>query len=467
MVIELRVLASGEFEFGYSVGLDSLSPARVVVDHGYRYPGHPLPGMPLPPAAANTGEPTDPHTLDTVGLLVAEYVALYAAVMGRPPQFAAGYTEPEIADAEHRMGLRMPDDLRALYRVIHDDVAEYGVLGQYCLVPLDKVVATYLDGAPGSSGWNDDLFTLEPVVFESHPPGRVRRVSRSDWWVTVASDNSGNYCAVDLDPAEAGTPGQLIEYGRDVNGPVGYLAPSVTVLLGQVVKALRAGEIWDPDPDDARLRPHPSVGAVTDRPSHTWSIAVADRDLAAAVTELDDPLAVQTAYLNDGNDLDLAALAPLRNLRAISINRAGRVRAALPGHLPVESLSLEAKSADLDQLARHSTIWDLTVGSLATPVDIELLATLPALARLDLSGVTVRNQTQMANLADLRVLALSQSQWLHLREADQIPTRLAAAELSGFTPLANAVEWANAITGRATPTAAPVQSTTIPGMLNQ
>ena len=31
VVAELRVLTSGEFEFGYSGGLDSLSPARVVV----------------------------------------------------------------------------------------------------------------------------------------------------------------------------------------------------------------------------------------------------------------------------------------------------------------------------------------------------------------------------------------------------------------------------------------------------
>jgi hypothetical protein len=124
VVAELRVLTSGEFEFGYSGGLDSLSPARVVVDAGYRYPRHPLPGMPPPRTSVNAGKSTDPGTLDTVGRLVEEYVALYTAIMGRRPQLSAGQTEAEIADAEHRMGLRLPEELRALYRVIHDDLAE-------------------------------------------------------------------------------------------------------------------------------------------------------------------------------------------------------------------------------------------------------------------------------------------------------------------------------------------------------
>jgi hypothetical protein len=172
VVAELRVLTSAEFEFGYSGGLDSLSPARVVVDAGFRYPGHPLPGMSPPRTSVNVGESTDPGTVDTVGRLVEEYAALYTAIMGRRPQLTAGCYEAEIADAERGMGLRLPEELRALYRVIHDDVAENGVLGRYCLMPLDKVVATYLAEPPGSGGWDDGLFTIEPVVFESYPPGR-------------------------------------------------------------------------------------------------------------------------------------------------------------------------------------------------------------------------------------------------------------------------------------------------------
>jgi hypothetical protein len=150
----------------------------------------------------------------------------------------------------------------------------------------------------------------------------------------------------------------------------------------------------------------------------------------------------------------------LHNLRAISVNRASSVHPVWPGHLPVESLFLQANSADVDQLAGHTTIWDLTVSGLAASVDVRLLATLSALARLDLSGVNVRNETRLANLTELRVLALSQPQWLQLRQAHQIPTRLAAAELSGFTPLADAVEWANEIT-LATSTATPIRSTIV------
>jgi hypothetical protein len=147
----------------------------------------------------------------------------------------------------------------------------------------------------------------------------------------------------------------------------------------------------------------------------------------------------------------------------VSVNRAGRVRSAPPPHLPVESLSLDTGSADLEPLAEHPTMWDLSVRGSAEPVDVQLLATLPTLARLDLSGATVCNETQLAGLTELRVLALSQPQWRHLREADRIPNRLAAAELSGFAPLADAISWANSVIGRATPTADPVHSTTIRG----
>ena len=341
LVIELRVAAPREFEFGYSTGLCSLSPARVVLDRGYRYPGHPLPGMPAPPAAVITDVPTDAAALDTVGRLVEEYIELYNEIMGRPAQFEAGYSEADIADAERRMVLRLPADVRALYRAIHHDAAEYGVLGKYCLMPLDKVVETYLKVGPGSYGWHDDLFDLTPVVLDSHPPGRVRRISRSDWWVTIASDIEGNYCAVDLDPAGDGTPGQVIEYGRDIFGPVGYVAPSVTALLAEVVEALRAGNFWEPYPDDAdsvrtRRSEVCATGRITPGASSSATATWRPRDL-----ELDDPLAIQEAYLNDGTDLDLAALAPLRNLRMVSVNRAGRVRPAPPPHVPIESLSLQ------------------------------------------------------------------------------------------------------------------------------
>jgi cell wall assembly regulator SMI1 len=255
LVIVLRVAATREFEFRYSTGLRSLSPARVVLDQGYRYPGHPLPGMPAPPTAVITDMPTDAGTLNTVGRLVEEYIELYNEIMGRLAQFEAGYSEADVADAERRMGLRLPADVRALYRAVHHDAGEYGLLGKYCLMPLHKVVETYLKNAPGSYGRHDDLFDLAPVVLDSHPAGRVRRISRSDWWVTIASDIEGNYCAVDLDPAGDGTPGQVIEYGRDIIGPVGYVAPSVTALLAEVVEALRAGNFWKPYPDDTRITP--------------------------------------------------------------------------------------------------------------------------------------------------------------------------------------------------------------------
>jgi cell wall assembly regulator SMI1 len=443
VVLEVRLSDTGEYAVGFSADLDSLSPARAVFDRSFRLPGNPPPGGPRTPAP--TVGATDPDTVEAVGRLVAEYTGLYTGIMGDAPRFGPAYTEDAIAEAEAEIGLRLPADLRALYRTIGNDSDECGLLGNYYLMPLDRVVADYFRGSPGVSAGLHDLPLIEAgVVFESDP--RVRKVASNDRWVTVASDNAGNQLAVDLDPTEAGTAGQLIEYGRDVGDPVHYVAASVRERLGQVVAALRAGAgERGPDENDARLWLSPGVGPRFDFDAHVWSVALGDRDLAAALSEVDDPLAIQAAYLNDASDLDLAGLAPLRNLRSLSINRAGAVRVGLPADLPVESLSLDATNADLLSLTGLDTLWDLTVRGLTDPVDVRGLTRQPSLVRLDLSEVPTDHTADLARCANLRVLTLSRAQWGELRRADRLPARLAVASLSGFTPLSDAVRWANAI----------------------
>ncbi|HEX6684014.1 MAG TPA: SMI1/KNR4 family protein [Candidatus Limnocylindrales bacterium] len=397
MTIQLRHNGSGRYELSHTFELASI-PARVILDPRFRLPNHPPPGMPAPQGIPVTDRATDPEVLAAVGRLV--------------PELTRGYSEERILAAETELGVRLPEDLRALYRLAGDTHEEQWLLGAFDLLPLDALER-------GAIVADDRVFAINPVVYEAYPAGHVKRVSSNDWWITFAGDHAGNNLAADLDPAPAGRIGQLIEHGRDVHGPVGYVAGSVTELLLTAARDKRAGHA-----------PHPP---------YSEAHAVGDRPAASLVAEFTDPLAPQELFLNDAGPLDLAELAPLRNLRLVSVNRAPSVALTMPHDLPLESLSIDAGSTDLAPLAGHPTLWHLTLRRVTEPVSILPLQSLSRLIYLDLSGATVTDLETVASLEGLRVLALNPGQW---RRLGTIPESLAAAELSGFAELGEALDWA-------------------------
>ncbi|GAA1344289.1 SMI1/KNR4 family protein [Actinocatenispora thailandica] len=446
VAMELRFGPAGTYEFRYTLGLRTLSPARVVGDQQFRYPHHPLAVR----SVATTPEPgdTDPAVLAEVGGLVDEFVRRYEQLKGRPPQFAPGHSEAEIAAAEARIGLRLPEDLRALYRLVHDDDAEHGLLGCQSLLPLDEVVRHYLDSELGAWGWNDDLFGPVRVVHDAAPYGRIRRMSRNVRWITVATDRACNWCAIDLDPAPDGTSGQLFVYGRDYDESVGYVAESVTAILSEVVTALQAGEVEDEYPDEEYLGLPDQIGAAIEVDGSAV-LNLANTSLAAAVADLAAPSHVQKLYLHDGDRSDLAELATLPQLRQLAIQTAQAVELTIPRTVPLESLSVRADAIDLTPLAGHPTLWDLEIANATHPVTITPLLDMPALVRLDLSTVTVPDLTLVAQLPNLRVLVLNQAQWHQLHETGAMPPHLAAAEMTGQQTLPDAVAWVSTLTPRA------------------
>jgi cell wall assembly regulator SMI1 len=420
MTLELFVDGQGKPELSHTFELESVAPARVILDTGFRLPRHPVPGTPVPPGNAVADRPTDPAVLARVTALVKRFPI---------SSFSPGYSEEQLLAAETGLGVRLPEDLRALYRNVGDDEGEHGLLGAFNLYSLDSI-------HPMDS-WHDSPFTITPVVFEPYPSGHVKRLSRNDFWLTIAGDYGGNYCASDLDPAPGGRTGQLIEYGRGIYGPFGYIAGSVTELLTAAVEARERGE---------QRRPGHAPATPFDK-----AVTVGGGSVASVVTDLGDPLALQELYLNDAGDLDLAELAGVRHLRRLSINRAARVDLSVPHDVPVEALSIDAASTALGPLAGHPALWHLTLKRLAEPVCLRALATLSELTYLDLSGATVTDLEVVASLPRLRVLALTGAQWDALEGLDAVPKNLAAAELSGYSRLGESVAWASRRQRRASP----------------
>ncbi|MET7397259.1 SMI1/KNR4 family protein [Dactylosporangium sp. NPDC005572] len=414
LAVELTGSPGGECVVRWTADLPSL-PARIVFDEDYRFPGHPARGMPSPAAPKVTGRPTDPAVLAEVSDLVAAFVALGRRGADR---LAPGVGEVELRAAEERIGLRLPEDLRALYGTAGADPAESGLLGEYSLAPLAKVVEWHTRGGyPGPLG---GAFMTDPVVFETHPHGRVRRLSRNDWWVTIGPDLGMNHAAVDLDPAPLGTYGQVLRFGRDVHGPMEYVAPSVTHLLRAAVAAGRQ-----------RAR----RAAAT---PYRWDGG-----------RVRDTAAIQRVTVDDAG---LAGLARFRNLRSVTVRRAGEVDLALPPGLPVEEVAVRAERFEPGRLAGTPSLRYITLGENREAVRIAGLARLPELLRLDLSAAVVADTEALARFPALKVLVLSAVQWGELLATGWTPGRLAAAGC-GAADVAGSVGWLNRMRGPGWPPA--------------
>ncbi|MEU4424470.1 SMI1/KNR4 family protein [Actinoplanes sp. NPDC024001] len=401
LVVEMIGDPSGTYTIHWSRELPSL-PARIVLDEGYRLPGHERPPA-REPGTTDT-RVTDPAVLAEVERLAGEFVARH-----HPQGYAPGYSEQEILAAEQQLGVRLPEDLRALYRVVHDDSGESGLLDPFVLVPLHVLVEWNRENHPG---YHDGLFD-DAVIFDCAPAGHVRRVSSSNGWVTFARDYGMNFAAVDLDPGPSGRVGQVLTHGRDVWAPAEYVTASVTDLLRRAIATL---DDERPSPPDPEIR-------------------------ADSIAEL--PVTAQGVVLRADGPVRFADFAPFTSLRSVVIRGdVPLVDLTLSDRLPIERLHVEA--ARWVPAPLPPTLVDLTLSGNDEPAPVAGLATLPNLARLDLSRAAVPDIEVIATFPALRVLTLNGRQWTDLLASGGKPDRLAAAALGGAAGVGDAARWSQA-----------------------
>ncbi|HEX2316319.1 MAG TPA: SMI1/KNR4 family protein, partial [Thermomonospora sp.] len=208
--VELTVEPGGSYEGTVTPrSKRGLSGGTCILDPGYgfRQAGFAQEG---PADATEAGDP------DEAVRLMEEYRRRRARILGGRAPEPQPVPAARIDELEDLLGTRLPADLRALYeRAGHTPDGFY-----WEWLPADEVEAGGVRSRYGSG-----------PILDAEPPDTVRRVSDHTGWISFAYDGDGNYLAVDMAPARAGRPGQVIAVGDAYSDGPAYVADSVTALL--------------------------------------------------------------------------------------------------------------------------------------------------------------------------------------------------------------------------------------------
>ncbi|MDL4776845.1 SMI1/KNR4 family protein [Actinomadura xylanilytica] len=384
--IELAVYPTGRFE---ALTSRAISPSR---HSGAGTGGHVYaldPDVPPPDIGDDQPGPLDAAQAGDPGeavRLLRRHLEKRAEIFERPADLAEPLPEPlestAIEDLAHTLGLDLPDDLRALYTVADGDGGA-GLMDRHPWFGFRRLV----DFCLGDRWWAArDTWCDHRVRDETSPPGVVRRSADRPGWIPFAESTGGDFLAVDMDPAQAGRPGQVIRIGRNHDAGAVFVADSVTTLLRLQLEALERG-----------------------------------------------------AYTCDAENAELWIDAELPARRGPS--GPGTVRETGPRRDEVQVLSLTGET-DLASLAGHPTLRMLTVKA-SGPVSLAPLRDCPRLYGLDLSQAWVRDIEAVSEMAGLLYLSLRHDQWTDLFErTDRLPA-LAAPALAGAPTPGMLAEWAS------------------------
>jgi cell wall assembly regulator SMI1 len=143
-------------------------------------------------------------------------------------------TSEERSRAEETFGVDLPEDVIASYDVHNGTRGSAPPLfGDWRLLSLDA----------STKEWNTIKVVADEGTFEGMETDPDPQVGDAWWlpaWIPVASNDSGDFLCVDMDPAPGGTNGQLISY-LHADAPRALVAPSFETYLRSFADDLEAG----------------------------------------------------------------------------------------------------------------------------------------------------------------------------------------------------------------------------------
>ncbi len=252
---------------------------------------------------------------------------------------AIGATEEEIAEAEARLGVALPGELKALYRVTRarwqdwgDDYEAAERVGDAVGCELFSLDALYIaDAASRPCLWQ---FAADDAVVTA-PDAAVQGLVGSPGWIVFGDNGGGDRLALDLTPGPGGHTGQVIVIDHERTIGAGLRADSLTAMVTNRPDGWHQSRDADNPPAVARV-----------------NIRALDSVEAAARPELE----VLGIGVWEGEPLGLAPVVGLPRLRTLT---------ACPGTLadPLEIAGLKG----LEYLSLGPEDWRVLLDAGAVP----------------------------------------------------------------------------------------------------
>lgn len=181
-------------------------------------------------------------TLTASGSVAERWATITAWLLVNAPlvlsQFRPAAGADDIANAERALKVNFPDDYKT-FLSIHDGQNEFAAMvGGGALLPIEEVTSTWrrIQG---------EQTKLNPERVDQG----IRAVDCSSGWIPISRSARGrDYLCIDLDPAQGGVQGQIIEYVVDSNERR-LIAKSFADLLSLYFVQLQSGELTFDDED--------------------------------------------------------------------------------------------------------------------------------------------------------------------------------------------------------------------------
>lgn len=119
----------------------------------------------------------------------------------RPPA-----TANEIADAEKKLGVKLPGDYIELLKIANGQKSGTSLFNGFGFLAIQEVANYHLKWLEHKADWKAEKTDADKGV---------KPVWYSDGWVGFAELGNGDYLCIDFDPAPGGTLGQIIEFTHD------------------------------------------------------------------------------------------------------------------------------------------------------------------------------------------------------------------------------------------------------------
>lgn len=165
--------------------------------------------------------------------LVKEYPAA-AAELELSFELNAGASEADFAELEQTLGYALPEEFKELYRVANGETDIDGVFAGEEWLSIERIIDEY-------NVWNQLYQEDDGSDFGCEPEAGIKP---DFWWnpkwIPLTADGGGNSKMIDLDPAEQGRVGQIIQMWHD-DAAREKEAASLREFLQNYVRDLEAG----------------------------------------------------------------------------------------------------------------------------------------------------------------------------------------------------------------------------------